>query len=142
METETGALKQQNLMWYQKFNIQEDMVEIAKKTTAQYSSVNICVGDVMAMPYEDNSFDVAISIYVTCNLPIETLTKHFEELHRVLVATSWKSIGKYIDLSDLFYQTLYLYDEDDEASVTVKKSVAKVLLIQKGFFISKSKQCF
>ena len=64
------------------FDIQVGMVELAKQATAQYSSVNICVGDAMDMPYDDDStFDVAISIFVTCNLPIEVLTKHFEELN-------------------------------------------------------------
>ena len=63
-----------------RFDIQEGMVELAQQATAQYSSVKICVGDVMDMPYDDNTFDVAISILVTCNLPIEALTKHFEEL--------------------------------------------------------------
>ena len=52
------------------------MVELAKQATVQYSSVNICVGDVMDMPYNDNTFDVAISVFVTCNLPNEVLTKH------------------------------------------------------------------
>ena len=61
------------------------MVELAKQATAQYSSVNICVGDVMDMPYNDNTFDVAISILVTCDLPIVALAKYFEELNRVLV---------------------------------------------------------
>ena len=37
------------------------MVELAKQATAQYSSVNICVGDVMDMPYNG---DVAISVYL------------------------------------------------------------------------------
>ena len=110
------------------FDIQKDMVELAKKTTAQYSSVNIRVGDVMAMPYDDNSFDVAISIYVTCSVTFETLTKHFEELHRVLVPGGKALVH---NLSHPFYETLYLYDEDDEASV--RKSIDKVLQVQRGF---------
>ena len=40
------------------FDIHEDMVELAQQATAQYGSVNICVGDVMDMPYDDNTFDV------------------------------------------------------------------------------------
>ena len=40
------------------FDIQEGMVELAQQATAQYGSVNICVGDVMDMPYDDNTFDV------------------------------------------------------------------------------------
>ena len=67
------------------FDIYEDMVGLAQQATAQYGSVNICVGDVMDIPYDDNTFDVAISILVTCNLHTEALKKHFEELNRVLV---------------------------------------------------------
>ena len=36
------------------FDIQEELVELAKQTTSQFSTVNIRVGDVMNMPYEDN----------------------------------------------------------------------------------------
>ena len=64
------------------FAIQEVMVELAKQATVQYSSVNICVGDVMDMPYNDNTFDVTISVFTTCNLPNKLLTKHFVELNR------------------------------------------------------------
>ena len=39
----------------------------------------------MNMPYDDNTFDIALSIFVTCELPIDTLSKHFKEIHRVLV---------------------------------------------------------
>ena len=42
-------------------------MKLAKQAiaTAQYgSSVNICVGDVMKMPYDDNTFDIAMSLYV------------------------------------------------------------------------------
>ena len=110
------------------FDIQEDMVELAKKTTAQYSSVNICVGDVTAMPYDDNSFDAAISIYVTCNLSIEKLTRYFEELHRVLVPGGKALVH---NLSNPIFEKLYLYDGDDEASV--KESIDEVLQVQRGF---------
>ena len=66
------------------FDIQEDMVQLAKKATSQFNTVNIQVGDVMGMPYDDNAFDVAISIYITCSLRLEALVCHFKEMHRVL----------------------------------------------------------
>ena len=65
------------------------MVELAKQATSQFRNVNICVGDVMDMPYEDNVFDVAISFCVTCGLRLEACISHFylrtctEFLHRV-----------------------------------------------------------
>ena len=66
------------------FDVQEEMVQLAKQATSQFSTVNIQVGDVQNMPYGDNTFDVAMSIYVTCCLPLETCISHFKELHRVL----------------------------------------------------------
>ena len=36
------------------------------------------------MPYDEASFDVAISLLVPCNLSSEAFEKHFQELYRVL----------------------------------------------------------
>jgi len=47
--------------------------------------VHIQVGDAADMPYDDDSFDVAISLFVMCNLSPESFVKHFQELNRVLV---------------------------------------------------------
>ena len=66
------------------FDIQEDMVQLAKRATSQFSTVNIRVGDVMDMPYDDNTFDVALSFYVTCGLRHEACISHFTEMYRVL----------------------------------------------------------
>ena len=104
------------------FDIQEGMVELAQQATAQYSSVNICVGDVMDMPYDDNTFDAAISIFVTCNLRIEALTKHFEELNRVLVPGGKALV---LNLSNSAYQTLSLIAGADEGAV--KKKINQAL---------------
>ena len=67
------------------FDIQEEMVEIAKQGTAQLDTVSLRVGDAADMPYGDASFDVAISLFVTCNLSPEAFAKHFQELNRVLI---------------------------------------------------------
>ena len=103
-------------------DIQEGIVEQAKKATAQYNSVSISIGDVTAMPYDDNSFDAAISILLTCNLPIEALAKHFEELHRVLVPGGKALVH---NLSNAVFHTLYLFSGTDEASV--RKLIKQVL---------------
>ena len=66
------------------FDISVDMVELAKQTTAGLSNVKISVGDVANMPYGDNTFDVALSFFVTCTLQVDAFIKHFRELHRVL----------------------------------------------------------
>lgn len=67
------------------FDKQERMVELAKQATSSFSTVSIQLGDIMNMPYDDNAFDIALSIFVTCELPIEMIPKHFNELFRVLV---------------------------------------------------------
>ena len=110
------------------FDIQEGMVELARQATAQYSSVNICVGDVMDMPYDDNTFDVAISIFVTCNLPIEALTKHFEELNRVLMPGGKALV---LNLSNPAFQILSLITGADE--VAVKEKIDKALKVLPNF---------
>ena len=87
------------------FDIQEEMVKMAKRATSQFNAVNIQLGDVMNMPYDDNTFDIALCIYVTCTLPIETLLKIFSELHRVLVPGGKALV---LNLTDAVYQRLYL----------------------------------
>ena len=59
------------------FDIQEEMVEIAKQATAQLDTVSLRVGDAADMPYGDASFDVVISLFVTCNLSPEAFAKTF-----------------------------------------------------------------
>jgi len=67
------------------FDIQPEMVELAKQTTLHLQDmVHIQVGDAADMPYDDDSFDVAISLFVTCNLPSKVWLKHCKELYRVL----------------------------------------------------------
>ena len=65
------------------FDIQEEMVELAKQATSQFNTVNIRVGDVMDMPYDDNTFDVALDLrYV-----LSFLKKYTEFLF--LVGKQW-----------------------------------------------------
>ena len=98
------------------FDKQQEMVELAKQATAQFNTVNIQVGDIMNMPYDDNTFDIALSIFVTCELPIEVLSKHFRELHRVLVPGGKALV---LNLSKAAFQTS-LADGTDEAVVQKK----------------------
>ena len=67
------------------FDKEDKMVEAAKRATSQFNTVNIQLGDVVNMPYDNDTFDIALSLFVTCELPVETLSKHFSELYRVLV---------------------------------------------------------
>ena len=66
-------------------DINEHMVKFAKQTCSQLSTVNIRVGDATKMPYDDNVFDIALSIFVTTTLRREACISHFKEINRVLI---------------------------------------------------------
>ena len=104
------------------FDKEEKMVEVARQATSQFSTVSIRLGDIMNMPYDDNTFDIALSIYVTCELPIETLSKHFSELYRVLVPGGKALV---LNLSNPMYQRIYLSDGADEE--VVQKKIDQIL---------------
>ena len=65
-------------------DMHEEMVELAKQATSQYSMVTITNGDLKDMPYDDNMFDVVISIYITLASQNETCISLFKEIYRVL----------------------------------------------------------
>ena len=99
------------------FDVQEKMVTLAKQATSQFSIVNIQLGDVINMPYDDETFDVAMSLYMTCNLDNERVSKHFKELHRVL-----KPGGKavIVNLAEKSIDKVYLAVSGNEAIVKGK----------------------
>ena len=105
------------------FDIQEDMVQLAKQATSQFSTVNIRVGDVMDMPYDDNTFDVALSFYITCGLRPEACMKLFKEMHRVLVPGG-KAVVNCI--SKPAFEKLFVRSGAD--TVLVEKEIAKTLM--------------
>jgi len=74
------------------------------------------------MPYDDDSFDVAISLFVTCNLPPSGFTKHFQELHRVL-APGGKAL--LLILTDWSHSRLYTKIEADLG--TLQGEIAEIL---------------
>ena len=104
------------------FDIQENMVDLAKQATSHLDKVRIQVGDVGDMPYKDGSFDVAISLYVTCNLSSETFAKHFIELYRVLVPG-----GKAILLIPTDWCSSKLYTKIGVDASSVEKKITQVL---------------
>jgi len=65
------------------FDIQEKMVETAKLATSKFATVNIRVGDASDMPYDNNTFDMAFSIFVTCSLSKDVLSKHYQDYYSV-----------------------------------------------------------
>ena len=104
------------------FDIQSEMVELAKQATSHLDMVHIQVGDAADMPFDDDSFDVAISLFVTCNLPPNGFAKHFQELHRVLVPG-----GKALLLipTDWSHSRLYTTIEADPS--IVKSEMVQIL---------------
>ena len=99
------------------FDRQEAMVKIAKQVTSRFNAVKIQLADIMNMPYDDNTFDIALSIYVTCELPVETISKHFSELYRVLVPGGKALV---LNLSNPIYQRMYLSCGTNEEVVQKK----------------------
>ena len=103
------------------FDIQEKMVELAKQATAQFNTVNIQLGDVTNMPYDDDTFDIALSIFVTCELPIEMIPKHFKELYRVLVPGGKALV---LNLSKAAFQSSL---SDGANQATVQEKIDQIL---------------
>ena len=104
------------------FDIQEEMVELAKQATSHLDMVHIKVGDAADMPYDDASFDVAISLFVTCNLSPEVFEKHFQELYRVLVPG-----GKAIFQIPTDWSHSGLYTKFEADSTIVENEIAQIL---------------
>ena len=105
------------------FDIQEEMVELAKQATSRFSTVTIRVGDVMNMPYDDNVFDVAFSFFVTIVLRLEACISHFKELYRVLIPGG-KSVV--INFTKAGFENIFLRSGVDQ--VMVEKKLDKKLM--------------
>ena len=106
------------------FDIQEEMVQLAKQATSQFGTAKIRVGDVMDMPYDDNTFDVALSFYVICGLRLEALISHFTEMYRVLAPGGKAMMVCY---SRHAFEGMFLRNGADQ--VMVGKQIANKLLI-------------
>ena len=104
------------------FDIQEEMVEHARQVTSHLDMVHIQVGDAADMPYDDASFDVALSLFVTCNLLPEVFEKHFQELYRVLVPN-----GKAVLLTPTDWSHSRLYTKIEADPTTVEESITQTL---------------
>ena len=104
------------------FDIQEEMVELARKATSKLDNVRIQVGDAGDMPYEDTSFNVVLSFFVTCNLPPNVFAKHFQELHRVLAPG-----GKAILLIPTDWSHSRLYTKIEADPDTVERNIEQIL---------------
>ena len=104
------------------FDIQEEMVELAKKATSKLDNVHIQVGDAGDMSYDNASFDVALSFFVTCNLAPNIFAKHFQELHRVLAPG-----GKAILLTPTDWSHSRLYTKIEANPDTVERNIEEIL---------------
>ena len=104
------------------FDIQEEMVELVKQATSHLDMVHVQVGDAADMPYDDASFNVAISLFATCNLSPEAFAKHFQELHRVLAPG-----GKAILLIPSDWGNSGLYTKIEADPAIVEKEISLIL---------------
>lgn len=104
------------------FDIQEKMVELAKEATSELKNVRIQVGNVAQMPYDNASFDVAISLFIISNLSIHTFEKQFQELQRVLVPG-----GKAILLTTTDWCHSRLYTKMGTDPATVEDKITQIL---------------
>ena len=77
------------------------------------------------MPYNDASFDVALSFFVSCNLEPEAFKKHFQELYRILVPGGKAILAIPTDWS---HSRLYTQFESDPAIVENKISKITAML--------------
>jgi len=102
------------------FDIQEELVQEARKVTAEFTGVDIRVGDANRMPYDDNTFDVAFSMYVTCHLSLETMIKHYQEIYRIL-----KPGGKALVVIHPGFHKLHVADDADKT--VVKQEIMQAL---------------
>ena len=103
--------------------VQEEMIKLAKQATSHLDMVHVQVGDAADMPYDDASFDVAISLFITCNLSPEAYEKHFQELYRVLVPG-----GKAILLAPTDWSHSRLYTKFEVNSTTVEDNITHILV--------------
>ena len=107
------------------FDINEEMVELSKKTTKGLSNVTICGGNVANMPYGNDNFDLALSIFVTCVLPKELFIKHFSELYRVL-APGGKALV--LNFARSAFDVMFLGEDSDRALIEkrIETTLAKL----------------
>jgi len=110
------------------FDINEEMVKLAKQATSQFSTVNICVGDMMKMPYDDNVFDVALSFFVTTVLQLKAFISHFKELYRVLVPGGKVVV---VTITKAGYEKMHLRSGTDLAMMEDK--IEKILMSLKSY---------
>ena len=106
----------------QGFDIQEEMVELAKQATSHLDMVHIQEGDAADMPYDDASFDLALSFRVTCNLSPRAFERHFQELYRVLVPG-----GKAILVAPTDWSHSNIYTTGDVDPSIIQRNVTQIL---------------
>lgn len=72
-----------------------DISEYAIENTIQSMRPNVHVGDAISLPFDDNSFDVVISINTVHNLEREECGKALQEIERVSKGHSFITVDAY-----------------------------------------------
>lgn len=105
------------------FDALEEMVASAKQANLHMDTVTIQVGDAASMPYNDASFDVAISICITCCLSSpKKFSEHFQELYRVLTPG-----GKAIVAAPSNFAYSKLYTKSTTDPTALNKEITEIL---------------
>ncbi|XP_065886070.1 uncharacterized protein [Dysidea avara] len=99
------------------FDLSEEMVKAAKQATSDHSNVTVRVGDIRNMPYDDNSFEVALSIYITCSVRKDTFIAHYKELHRILVPGGKAMVMNFVKPA---FDIMYLYQGENQGDTELK----------------------
>ena len=99
------------------FDLSEEMVKASKQATSDHSNVTVRVGDIRNMPYDDNSFEVALSIYITCSVRKNTFIAHYKELHRILVPGGKAMVMNFVKPA---FDIMYLHQGENQGDTELK----------------------
>jgi len=103
------------------FDLSEEMVKAAKQANSEHSNVTVCVGDVRNMPYGDSSFDMALSIYITCSIQKNAFIEHYKELHRILAPDGKAMV---MNFTKPAFDIMYLHQGENLGDTELKLQIA------------------
>jgi ubiquinone/menaquinone biosynthesis C-methylase UbiE len=103
-------------------DIQQKMIERAREACKEYDFYEKCqfvVGSVAKLPYQENFFDRAIGIFVSCNLPSDIMEAHIREMYRTLKDGGMAVLTAPIELDQVF--------AENREKIKIKNHIDEVL---------------
>ena len=98
-----------------------DISEYAIKNSLKEIKEDLIVGNATNLPYEDNSFDVVISINTVHNLDIENCAKALKEIQRVSKKHSFITVDAY--RNDKEKESMYAWNLTAKTIMSVEEWV-------------------